>query len=83
MRTFISSLFFIFFSASALGLAASSAPANEPDPFALVEPREIGSVSLRCKGWSAADLLPGMTGVHDAYTRPIDLQHQGYAYIRS
>lgn len=83
MRTFISSLFFIFFSASTLGLAASPAPANEPDPFALVEPKEVCHVSLRGKGWSAADLLPGMTMVHGAYTRLIDLQHLGYAYIRS
>ena len=83
MRTFISSLFFIFFSASTLGLAASSAPANEPDPFALVEPKEVCNVSLRGKALSAADLLPGMAVVHDAYTRPINLQYQGYAYIRS
>lgn len=178
MHTFKTSLFFILFSASTLGLAANPAPTNEPDPFALVEPKivkitqkhnirvvydvkddvwdagigkalyyargllesykalgvpqkeihisivlhgptaywvlneatyrqfkndefafnpnehviqgllkhgvsvEVCNVSLRGKGWSAADLLPGITVVHDAYTRLIDLQQQGYAYIR-
>lgn len=43
---------------------------------------EICNSTLKGKGWIAADLLPGMVIVHDAYTRLIDLQHQGYAYIR-
>lgn len=43
---------------------------------------EVCAVSLRGKGWSGQDLLPGVTVVHDAYTRLIDLQQQGYAYIR-
>ena len=82
MRTFISSLFFVLFSASTLGLAASPAPANEPAPFALVDPKKVFHVSLRGKSWSAADLLPGVTVAHNAYTRLIDLQQQAYAYIR-
>lgn len=43
---------------------------------------EVCNVSLRGKGWTAADLLPGITVVRDAYTRIIDLQQQGYSYIR-
>lgn len=43
---------------------------------------EVCNVTLRSKGWNAEDLLPGVTVVHDAYTRLIDLQQQGYAYIR-
>ena len=34
------------------------------------------------KGWTADDLMPGARVVHDAYSRLIDLQQQGYAYIR-
>ena len=178
MRLLPTSLLFVLFSASTLGLAATAAPANAPDPFALNEPSvvkitrkhnirvvydvkddvwdagigkalyyvrgllesykalgvpqkelhisvvlhgptaywilneqtyrqfkndefafnpnehviqgllkhgvsvEVCNVSLRSKGWSAADLLPGVTVVRDAYTRLIDLQQQGYAYIR-
>lgn len=43
---------------------------------------EVCNVSLRSKGWTAEDLLPGVTIVRDAYTRIIDLQQQGYSYIR-
>ncbi len=43
---------------------------------------EVCNVSLRGKGWTGQDLLPGVTVVRDAYTRLIDLQQQGYAYIR-
>jgi intracellular sulfur oxidation DsrE/DsrF family protein len=43
---------------------------------------EVCNVTLRGKGWSAEDLLPGVTLVRDAYTRMIDLQQRGYAYIR-
>jgi intracellular sulfur oxidation DsrE/DsrF family protein len=43
---------------------------------------EVCNVTLRGKGWSGQDILPGVTVVRDAYTRIIDLQQQGYAYIR-
>jgi intracellular sulfur oxidation DsrE/DsrF family protein len=43
---------------------------------------EICYSTMKGKGWTAADLLPGMVIVHDAYTRLIDLQQQGYSYIR-
>lgn len=43
---------------------------------------EVCNLTLRGKGWTAGDLMPGVTIVHDAYTRIIDLQQQGYAYIR-
>lgn len=34
------------------------------------------------KDWTADNVIPGVTLVHDAYTCFIDLQQQGYAYIR-
>jgi len=43
---------------------------------------EICYSTMKGKGWVADDLLPGTVIVHDAYTRLIDLQQQGYAYIR-
>jgi intracellular sulfur oxidation DsrE/DsrF family protein len=43
---------------------------------------EICNSTMKGKGWVASDLLPGMVIVHDAYTRLIDLQQQGYSYIR-
>ena len=43
---------------------------------------EVCNLTLRGKGWTADDLMPGVKLVHDAYTRLIDLQQQGYAYIR-
>ena len=43
---------------------------------------EVCNLTLKGKGWSAYDLMPGVKVVHDAYTRIIDLQQQGYAYIR-
>lgn len=43
---------------------------------------EICNSTMKGKGWIASDLLPGMVVVHDAYTRLIDLQQQGYSYIR-
>ena len=43
---------------------------------------EVCNVTLRAKGWRGQDILPGVTVVRDAYTRIIDLQQQGYAYIR-
>lgn len=43
---------------------------------------EVCNLTLRSKGWTANDLMPGVKVVRDAYTRLIDLQQQGYAYIR-
>jgi len=43
---------------------------------------EICNVSMKAKHWTASNLLPGVVIVHDAYTRLIDLQYRGYAYIR-
>ncbi len=37
--------------------------------------------TLKAHGWTKDDLLPGVTVVHDAYSRIIDLQQRGYAYI--
>ncbi|MGA7981726.1 MAG: DsrE family protein [Chromatiaceae bacterium] len=43
---------------------------------------EACNVTMKSHGWKAADLLPGVRVVHDGYTRMIDLQQRGYAYIR-
>lgn len=43
---------------------------------------EVCYSTMKGKNWAAEDLLPGVTIVHDAYTRLIDLQQSGYAYIR-
>ena len=43
---------------------------------------EVCNATLRGKGWNENDLLPGVIRVHDAYTRLIELQQLGYAYIR-
>ena len=43
---------------------------------------EACNVTMEAEGWSAEDLLPGVKVVHDGYTRLIDLQQRGYAYIR-
>lgn len=37
--------------------------------------------TLKAHGWHKDDLLPGVEVVHDAYSRIIDLQNRGYAYI--
>jgi intracellular sulfur oxidation DsrE/DsrF family protein len=42
---------------------------------------EICHSVMRSKGWTADDVLPGVTIVHDGYTRLIKLQNDGYAYI--
>ncbi len=42
---------------------------------------EICHSVMRYKGWTAEDVLPGVTIVHDGYTRLIKLQNDGYAYI--
>lgn len=42
---------------------------------------EICHSVMKAKGWTADDVLPGVTIVHDGYTRLIKLQNDGYAYI--
>lgn len=42
---------------------------------------EICHSTMRSKGWKFEDVLPGVTIVHDGYTRLIKLQNDGYAYI--
>lgn len=42
---------------------------------------EICHSVMRSKGWTPADVLPGVSIVHDGYTRLIKLQNDGYAYI--
>lgn len=37
--------------------------------------------TLRGHGWHTDDLLPGIEVVHDAYSRIVDLQMRGYAYL--
>ncbi|RUM90647.1 MAG: hypothetical protein DSZ27_08130 [Thiomicrospira sp.] len=43
---------------------------------------ELCHVTMKGHGWTAEDVLPGVKIVFDAYTRMIDLQQQGYAYIK-
>lgn len=43
---------------------------------------EVCNATLKGHGWKPDDVLPGVAIVHDAYTRLIDLQQQGYGYIR-
>ncbi len=42
---------------------------------------EACNSSMKSKGWFPDDLLPGVKVVHDAYTRMIELQYEGYKYI--
>ncbi len=42
---------------------------------------EVCNASLKARGWTAEDLLPGVLRVHDGYTRIIDLQLRGHAYL--
>jgi intracellular sulfur oxidation DsrE/DsrF family protein len=42
---------------------------------------EICHSVMRAKGWTAKDVLPGVTIVHDGYTRLIKLQSDGYTYL--
>ena len=42
---------------------------------------EICHSAMKSKGWKPQDVLPGVTIVHDGYTRLIKLQNDGYAYI--
>ena len=42
---------------------------------------EICHSAMKSKGWKPNDILPGVTIVHDGYTRLIKLQNDGYAYV--
>lgn len=42
---------------------------------------EICHSVMRAKGWTEKDVLPGVTIVHDGYTRIVKLQRDGHAYI--
>ena len=42
---------------------------------------EVCNATLKANGWGREDLLPGVLRVHDGYTRIIDLQLQGHAYL--
>lgn len=42
---------------------------------------EICRSTMKAMGWTARDVLPGVTIVHDGYTRLIKLENDGYAYI--
>lgn len=42
---------------------------------------EICHSVMRSKGWKPDDVLPGVTIVHDGYTRLVKLQNDGYALI--
>ena len=42
---------------------------------------EICHSAMKAKGWTSDDVLPGVTIVHDGYTRLVKLQNDGYAYI--
>jgi len=43
---------------------------------------ELCHVTMNAHHWQPQDILPGVKIVFDAYTRMIDLQMQGYAYIK-
>lgn len=43
---------------------------------------EACNSTMKGKGWKPEDLQPGVTAVHDGYTRLIELQQRGYSYIR-
>lgn len=43
---------------------------------------ELCHVTMQAHHWKANQILPGVKIVFDAYTRMIDLQMRGYAYIK-
>ncbi len=43
---------------------------------------ELCRATMKARGWTQSDVLPGVRIVHDGYTRIIDLENRGYAYIR-
>lgn len=42
---------------------------------------EICRSAMKSAGWTADDVLPDVTIIHDGYTRLVKLQNDGYAYI--
>jgi intracellular sulfur oxidation DsrE/DsrF family protein len=42
---------------------------------------ELCHVSMAAHGWKVKDTLPGVTVVHDGYTRLIELENRGYAGV--
>ncbi len=42
---------------------------------------EICHSVMKSNGWTSDDILPGVTIVHDGFTRLVKLQNDGYAYI--
>ncbi len=42
---------------------------------------EICHSTMKSNGWTADDVLPDVAIVHDGYTRLIQLENDGYAYI--
>ncbi len=42
---------------------------------------EICHSAMKSKGWKPQDVIPGVSIVHDGYTRLVKLQNDGYAYI--
>lgn len=42
---------------------------------------EMCHSAMKSKGWTADDILPDVVIVHDGFTRLIQLQDDGYAYI--
>ncbi len=97
-RLFILSCFLFLLSVGTQGLAASPPPAEPDPfalvqiPILTVTQKQNIRVVYDIKddvwdagigkGWTAGDLMPGVTVVHDTYTRLIDLLQQGYAHIR-
>lgn len=43
---------------------------------------EICNVTMKAHRWKPKDIMPEVKIVYDAYTRIIDLQMQGYAYVK-
>jgi intracellular sulfur oxidation DsrE/DsrF family protein len=44
---------------------------------------EICHSAMKSHGWHPSEILPGVTIVHDGYTRLINLENKGYAYLGS
>ena len=60
---------------------------NNPNDKIVQELLELGASveichsAMKGHGWKAEDIMPGVTIVHDGYTRLVQLQNQGYAYL--
>jgi intracellular sulfur oxidation DsrE/DsrF family protein len=42
---------------------------------------EICNSTMKSMGWTAKDILPTVVIIHDGYTRLVQLENEGYAYI--